>query len=168
MFTWKKQIKAFTLIETLLASVIAAIVLVTITSYFLNMVYGKQQFLVRQELEYNLQFAVDQIRTTIRKATGVNEAASVFDSHPGSITLLTSSDPIVIASTGQNLTSTTGSNDPVSLITSRIQVSNFTLSFDQPNNSPGIVNCQLTLQSTVDDSVSKSESFSVSLRINSN
>ncbi|MDP3975629.1 MAG: hypothetical protein Q8P95_01810 [bacterium] len=162
-----KTIRSFTLVEMLLSSVIVVIILGAITMFFLNIVVGKQQYLIRQELAYNSQFVTRHVTAALRAAQGVNEGASTFGSHPGTLSVIMSEageNPTIISSSGSDLTLQRGSGPTLSLITNKVTVANLIFNFATPNNTPGIVTGTVTLQSTNDTSIQRTETFSVNLR----
>lgn len=169
MKNYKNKSRGFTLIETLLSVVIATIIIGSVVFFFLNMLLGKRSFVVNQELEYNTQFAVQLIQDEIRQAAGVNQDASIFDLHPGTLSLISVNlayDPIVISSSGSDLSIQKGVAAPLSLISNKVTVSNLEFSFDNPSNTPGTVTGTVTFQSIADDSLQKTQDFSVTLRTN--
>lgn len=165
----RAKLRAFTLVETLMTSVIAIIIIAFLTSFFLNTIIGKQLFILRQELNYNLEYTIRQLSYHLKQTTVVNEGNSTFASHPGRIEVTTSEssfNPLIISSNGTDLLLERGTEGPFSLISSRNTVSNFSLTFQTPNNSTGSITGNLTLQSAIDPDVSVSEDFSITLRNN--
>lgn len=167
MKLFKKNLRAFTLIEVLMSTVIAAILVGSIVSFFLNIVLGKQGYMVRQELSYNMQFAIQLIQADVRQSTGVDQGASTLGSNPGVLNLTTSGAPTVISGTGSDLTIDRNSSGALTLITNKVQVTDMVFNYNAPGNTPGTVSGSLTLQSLVDTDITKTETFSVSLRVNS-
>jgi len=162
-----ENIPSFTLIETLMTSIIALIIIAMTSSFFLNMVVGKQQHAIQQEIQYNLQFALHQITQEIKESTGIDQAQSVLNSHPGKLQLKNDdpiADPTVISSNGSNLTMTRGIQPELLLLTNKVHITNLSFSYSEPNNSSGTVIGNISIQSNVDQNVSLSESFSVNFR----
>ncbi|MDP2691440.1 MAG: type II secretion system protein [Candidatus Gracilibacteria bacterium] len=169
MKTLRDRFKAFTLIETLMATVIATILAGSITSFFLSMVMGKQDFLEKQELEYNSSFVIQRIQSEIKESQSINEETSTFDISPGILSLSKSNpldDPTTISTDNGQLLLTRGSQNPLALTTDKVLVNDLTFNFQSPNNSPGILSGTLTLETIDTNSQSKTENFSISLRVN--
>lgn len=157
------------MVETILTSVISIIVIAFVTSFFLNIVISKQEYLLREEVNYSTKFALEQIVRHLKQTTSVDTVNSILETHPGKITVQTATagfSPLVIQSTGTDLTLTRGVNGPYSLITDKVQISSLILRFTTPNNSPGTISGQLTLRSTIDPDIQRTETFTVSLRTN--
>lgn len=155
--------------ETAFSSIIAILIIGFITSFFLNTIISKQEYLIREEVNYSMQFALDQITRHLKQTTSVDTVNSSFETHPGSIIVNTSNstfNPLSIESDGTHLRLTRGANGPYDLITDTVQVSSFILRYATPNNSPGTIRGELTLESSIHPEIQRTETFSVNLRTN--
>jgi hypothetical protein len=162
-----KRIKAFTLIETLLATTIATAIMMSISIYFVNIITTSQKDIITQELNYNINFAKTVITKTIKESTTIQEGNSTLESSPGSLVLtmpIGSESPTTISSISTNLTIQKGSGDPLSLITNQFQITNLIFFFKHPNNSPGTVTGNFTIQSKIDTTVTKNGTFTINTR----
>ena len=164
-----KKLRGFTLVETMMTSIISIIVIAFVTSFFLNIIISKHEYLLRDEVNYSTKFALEQITRHLKQSTSVDTVNSVLGTSPGKITVQTSNssfNPLVLESDGTHLQLTRGVNGPYDLISNDVRVISFIIRYSTPNNSPGTISGQLTLQSTIDASIQRSETFSVSLRNN--
>ena len=164
-----KNLRGFTLIELVLNSIIAIIVIAFITSFFLNTIISKQQFLMREELDYSTQFSHDQILHYLKQATTIDLANSTLGGSPGKLTFSTgnsSINPVVIDTSNGNLRVKRSTGTAQSIITGRAKVSNLTFTYSTPNNSSGIITGSYTLQSLNESTLQRTEHFSVNLRTN--
>ena len=161
------KIRAFTLIETLLSIVIASIILGMTSSFFLDMVLAKKTFLARQELNYNMQFLIQKIRSEVIEAGAVNADDSTLGMSPGRLSLTSDNpakDPIIIESDGEKLTIKYAEDEVLDLISRKVKVDELTFSYLEPENSTGIIEGSITLESTVDNSLFETNNFSINLR----
>lgn len=164
-----KKARGFTIVETLLSSIVSIIVIAFVTSFFLNIIISKQEYLLREEVNYSTKFALEQIIRHLKQTTSVDTLNSTLEIHPGSITIQTAdpnTSPLIIESTGTDLQITRGLDEPTSLITSEVEVVSLIFDFATPNNSPGTISGQLTLRSIIEPTIERTEAFSISLRTN--
>lgn len=165
----EKKAHGFTLVETMMTSIISIIVIAFVTSFFLNIIVSKQEYLLREEVNYSMKFTLEQITRHLKQTTSVDTLNSVFATNPGKITVQTSNssfNPLILESDGTHLRLTRGINGPYELTSSEARITSFIIRYSTPNNSPGTISGQLTLQSTIDPSIQRTETFSVSLRNN--
>lgn len=158
-----RNLRAFTLVEMLLSSVITIILIGSITYFFLNISISKQRYIARQELNYSLQFSIQQITENIKEASSINELESIFDNQSGKLVLFhknPENSPIIISSSNKQLFLKKGDSESIPLISSRIQLT--ALSFSQ--DSSGSISGEITLQSPTNDNILSTENFYASLR----
>lgn len=161
----KKVLRGFTLVETMMTSVVAIIIIAFLTSFFLNAIIGKQMFLLRQELTYNMDYILRTVQYQLKQSTNVDTVNSLLAVHPSDLRVSTSdTDPVIIASSGSNLTMTMGTEGPYNMISSRNTLTQWIVDYQTPNNSPGIITGTITLQSVIDPTISLTEDFSLTLR----
>jgi len=79
--------KGFTLIEILIYTAMVAIFLVTAVNFSLDVIEGKAKARSMREVQQNSRFAIEKMTQEIRRAEDINLAESVFDTHPGVLSL---------------------------------------------------------------------------------
>lgn len=119
----------FSLIETIIYIGIISIVLVSFVSFSINVSDSRDKTFSIQEVQANSRVALDIISQKIRSATGVNISSSVFNLHPGVLSLVMASstlNPTIIslATSSYGLQIKEGVADPVLITSSRVGVSN--------------------------------------------
>ena len=83
----KRAKKAFTLIEILIYTTLVAIFLVTAVNFSLDIIAGKAKARSMREVQQNTRFTIERMTQEIRRAVNLNLAESVFDAHPGILSL---------------------------------------------------------------------------------
>lgn len=164
----QKLTPGFTLLETLLALGIAVIITVSASLYLTNMVAGKQFQILLQELEYNTAFAENTITRFLRNSQRINAMNSSFGTHPGKIEIETGNvvnNPVIIMSTGQNLTIQRNTRAPEFLITNQFKVTQFIVNAQSINNAPQFLTGTITVQHVNRSDIQKTITFSVAKRL---
>ena len=164
-----KTLPGFTLVEMMMSSIVAIIIIIFLTNFFLNALISKQLYMARQDLNYNMDFAIQMMSYQIKKATSIDTGNSVFSVHPGQLVFSNanlSESPLTFSSNGTTLTFERGLSESYSLLTPQNQVTDLTFDYQTPNNSTGIVSGSITMESLVDPDISATETFSISLRTN--
>lgn len=166
--TNKHHISGYSLVETLLAAAIAAIILYATTSFFIEVLLSKNNYIVNQELNYNMQFIVQTLGKEIKDATSVDTFQSVLGSNPGVLHLTKNEfaeNPTIVSVNSGRLQVQKAGGSAENISSNKVNVSNFIINYDEPLNSTGIVTGSITLQSTVNTTKFLNENFSFSLRI---
>lgn len=160
-----KTVSGFTMIELLIYVTFISIMATVFVNFALDIAGSAQKARVRQEVQQNARLAMDRMLQEVRAAEGLNVGTSVFDSHPGILTLGTSvpaTNPTIFDVSGGVLRMTQGASSPLALTASNLQVSNlvfenltlvgrtqhvriiFTLRHPNPDNNE-IYNASVTL-----------------------
>ncbi|MFC1655330.1 prepilin-type N-terminal cleavage/methylation domain-containing protein [Patescibacteria group bacterium] len=79
--------KGFTLVEFIIYVAIASFVLISTVNVSWNIMSAQANFNAKQEVYINSRLAMNQVGIVIKEAEDVLTAQSVFDSHPGVLTL---------------------------------------------------------------------------------
>jgi len=164
-----RTLKGFTLVEMMMSSILAIIIIIFLTNFFLNALISKQIANARQDLNYNMDFALHLIEYQLKKATSVDTISSTFGAHPGSLVFSNASpseSPLTISTSGSDLTFERGVSESYSLLTNQNQITDLTFDYVTPNNSTGIISGSITMESLIDDNISSTQTFSLTLRTN--
>ncbi len=135
----KKQ-SGFTLVELIVYLTIAAIFTVSLVTFSLNNLLGSQRTEIIGELDRNARFVLQQLNREGRQAQNIVTASSIFDSHPGSLTLQNPAGENIVFDTYtkdveigsvdvtiRKLRLQEGANPAIDLTTDQINVTDFTL-----------------------------------------
>ncbi|HTK04554.1 MAG TPA: hypothetical protein VL500_03145 [Candidatus Eisenbacteria bacterium] len=119
-----------TILEFIVYIGVIGLVLTTATLFLAEMVHSGAKVRAGAEATWNARFALSRVATEIREATGVNTGASVFGSHPGTLSLSTANgatDPTVFTVTSGVLTVKQGTGPAVPLTGPKLVVTDFIL-----------------------------------------
>ena len=138
----KLRVQGFTLLEFLIyigivSIILATMMLMTSESILLG---AKSDTLV--SLHYNARFVIDRIAEEIRNATAINEASSVFSTHPGTLSLATANpltDPTVIDVNNNAVRITRGASSPIVLTSNATRATQLIFFLHSKAGTPGTV-----------------------------
>lgn len=114
--------QGFTLVEAMIYMAIVGMVLVALVQFSMSISQSRNSNSVQEEVQANNRIALDRITTYIRSASGINTSTSMFDVHPGVLSLSmvdgaknptvlsVSADDQLLVKVGTNATSTITSN----------------------------------------------------------
>lgn len=163
--------RGFTLIETIIYIAVIGGVFVALASFVLTISGSRNKSYAEQEVNANTRLALSVISHKIKSASGINIGASVFDVHPGILSLAMGSstlNPTVIALSDGRLAITEGAGAQQFITSQRVTITNlvFTnLTGDSNRGNIGI-NINFTFASSSDSSYNFSSNLqtTVSLR----
>src|SRR3989344_1009704 len=98
--------KGFTLVEFILYISIVGVILVSFMYYLIDISTSSTKSDAIAEVGHNSRIAMEKISREIRNTVDINTGASVFDSHPGTLSLKTldsNTDPTIINISGTTL-----------------------------------------------------------------
>ena len=143
------QKKAFTLIEILIYTTIVAIFLVTAINFSLDIIEGKTKARSMREVQQNTRFAIERMTQEIRRAEGINLAESVFDAHPGILSLAmpeADKNPTIFDLSFGALRMTQGSSTPEILFSNQVEATNLIFTNLSPLAWSKNIKIDLTIQ----------------------
>ncbi len=79
--------KAFTLVEIMIYVSVFFIVVSALGAFVFNIILGSIKTRTINEVRYNTRFALHHLVKEIRRADSINIGSSIFDSHPGVLSL---------------------------------------------------------------------------------
>jgi len=140
------QQKAFTLLEVLIYIGVLVIIILTISSYLIWSIQSSTKIKVMAETLDNARRAMETIVYEVREAESVYISTSVFDSHPGQMSLETtkyiptdeSKTYIDFYVSNGRLCLKKESQNPICLTSDRVEVANLVFSQIDTANSPSI------------------------------
>jgi len=138
--------RAFTLIELLVYMAIFSLVLISVTSFFLNTVSSNIKESSYQEVQQNGRFVMTKIIQEVKKAIRINSPAPGLSS--GSLSLAMSEpnlNPTIIDLSGGKLRITQGSLAALDLTTDQVVVSNLQFTSLSYTGTPGTVRIEMTI-----------------------
>ena len=142
--------KGFTLIEILIYTTIIAVFLVTAINFSLGIIASKAKAKSVREVEQNSRFAIERMSQEIRRAVDINLSDSVFNQHPGVLSLAMPEDsdnPTVFdLSSDGALRITQGTSTPQILTSDQVEVSNLVFTNLSPNDWSKNIKINLTVQ----------------------
>jgi len=142
--------KAFTLIEILIYTTIVAIFLVTAINFSLDVIAGKVKARSMREVQQNSCFAIERMTQEIRRAEDINLTESVFDTHPGVLSLVmpeTEKNPTVFdLSLDGALRMTQGTSTPEILFSNQVAATNLVFTNLSPLAWSKNIKINLTVQ----------------------
>jgi type II secretory pathway pseudopilin PulG len=123
----------FTLVETLIYIAIMSIVLVSFITFILSISNSRNKAFVVQEVQANARIAMNIISQKIKTANDVNIGDSVFGADPGVLSLAmqdANKNPTIINLSQDNgiLQIKEGTNDPIQVTSSDVQITNLVFS----------------------------------------
>ena len=142
--------KGFTLIEILIYTAMVAIFLVTAVNFSLDVIEGKAKARSMREVQQNSRFAIEKMTQEIRRAEDINLAESVFDTHPGVLSLVmpeADKNPTIFDfSLDGALRMTQGTNTPKVLTTNQVETTNLVFTNLSPLAWSKNIKINLTVQ----------------------
>lgn len=121
-----KNKKGFTLLELTIYVLIVGIVLTAITMYAIDVIGAQTKAKSYQEVQYNARFAMRRIVNEIRRADDLNTGSSIFDTHPGVLSIGNNDpakDPLVFDIASNRLRMTQGGT-PYFLTSDKVEITN--------------------------------------------
>lgn len=122
--------KGTTILEFLLYIAIVGLVLVTVVRFMADFSSSQAKAAALAEASHNARFALSRIEAELREASDLNVGSTVFDVHPGTLSLATASapaNPTVFAIVNGALTVQQGAGLALPLTNSRVEVTSFVL-----------------------------------------
>lgn len=122
--------KGFTLIELLIYLAIVSVVLTSLVMFSISIAAARSKTFVAQEVQSNGRYALNLISQKIRTAGSIDNSQSVFNSHPGILTL-NMSDPddhptVIQLNENNQITITSGGTSPIAITSNQVSVTNLT------------------------------------------
>lgn len=157
--------KGFTLIELIIYVAIIGVILVLMTGFLWNVIFGNVKETAYQEVQQNARFALAKITQETKKATGINSPLP-GDSPSNSLSLAmaaSSLNPTVFDITGGKLIITQGASGPYELTSDQVIVSNLQFTNLSYPDTPGTIRIEITIDHTNPGNRNEYEA-SVSLR----
>jgi type II secretory pathway pseudopilin PulG len=136
----------FTLIETLIYTLIISGVLTSAIFFSLNVLEGQSKARVFQEVQQNARFGLEKISQEIRAANDLNAGASTFSSNPGFLSLShedAGKNPTLFGIQDEKLVIKQGSNASTTLTSDDVRV--IKLIFDNLSVSERTKNIKITI-----------------------
>jgi len=137
--------KAFTLIEFLIYMAISATILVLMTGFFWDIIFGNIKETSYQEVQQNGRFALTKITQEIKKATGINSPLAGSSSNTLSLAMADAS-PTIFDLVNGKLRITQGSQGPFELTSDEVRVSNLLFTNLSYPNTPGTIRIEMTIE----------------------
>lgn len=128
--TGRRDERGATLLEFLIYIAIVGVVVSSALLFAIEFVASASKASAMSEVSRNARFASARIAAEIRGATAVNAGASVFDIHPGTLSLATASgptNPTVFTVTDGVLTVQQGVGAVLPLTSSKVEITDFTV-----------------------------------------
>jgi len=139
--------RAFTLIELLVYMAILSLVLISITSFFLNTVSSNIKESSYQGVQQNGRFAMAKITQETKKAIGINSPAPGSSSNSLSLVMSDSNlNPTVFNLSGGKLRITQGSVAPVELTADQVVVSSLQFTNLSYTGTPGTIRVEMSIE----------------------
>jgi len=137
--------KAFTLIEFLIYMAILATILVLMSGFFWNIIFGNIKETSYQEVQQNGRFALTKITQEIKKATGINSPLAGSSSDTLSLAMADAL-PTIFDLVNGKLRITQGSQGPFELTSDEVRVSNLLFTNLSYPNTPGTIRIEMTIE----------------------
>ncbi|MEK9175007.1 MAG: hypothetical protein AAB795_00270 [Patescibacteria group bacterium] len=141
--------KGFTLVEFILYISIVGVILVSFMYYMIDISSSSTKSDAFAEVGYNGRVAMEKISREIRNAVDINVGASVFDTHPGALSLTTSNpntNPTTINLSGAVLQIKRGAGPVLPLTTSKVEITKLIFSNLSQSGTPGNIKILLTIR----------------------
>jgi Tfp pilus assembly protein PilW len=137
---------AFTLIEFLIYIAIISSILVLISGFFWNIIFGSIKENAYQEVQQNGRFVLTKITQEIKKATGINSPSAGGSANSLSLAMSSPSlNPTVFDLADGKLRITQGTNPPIELTTDEVIVSNLKFTNLSYEATPGTIRIEMTI-----------------------
>ncbi|TSC55866.1 MAG: Uncharacterized protein G01um101418_555 [Parcubacteria group bacterium Gr01-1014_18] len=119
--------KGSSLVEVIFYITVLALFVISMTMFNIDLLSGSAKLRTIQSVQDNLRFPIHKMSTDIRRSTGVNIGSSVFDTHPGVLSLQMASageDPTVYSISSGRLRVQRGAASPEFVTSSNVIVTN--------------------------------------------
>lgn len=148
----------FTLVELIIYVAISAIVLTTVLNFAWSIIDTKTYVNTSAEITQNGRLVLEQLTRDIREAESIKDSTSIFDTHPGTLTLQKGDDEIIIDTYshpltigGKTITARTlrrriNLENDEDLTSNIVNVSNFVIQDLSANESSQNINFEITLE----------------------
>lgn len=141
--------KAFTLIEVIIYIALSSVVIVSIMTFSIHMIYTGEKTIIRHEAEQNAYFVLQRIIDEIRSAKDLNINSSDFGNNPGVLSLSkkdAEKNPTVFNVSDSIIRIQQGSKSPLPLLPDNIQITNLVFTNLSIANKTKTIRIQLTLR----------------------
>ena len=139
--------KGFTLIEFLIYIAIVSSILVLMSGFLWNIVFGNIKETAYQEVQQNGRFALTKISQEIKKATGIISPANPGDVSDSLTVLMADGSNTIFSVTGDKLRITQGSPSVSFYLTSdEVKIINLQFTNLSYPNTPGTVRTEMTIE----------------------
>ncbi len=158
--------KGFTLIETIIYISIISVFLVSVIQFSTNAIRSGEKARVIHEVQQNARFGLERVAREIRASDGVNTGASTFDSHPGVLSLSTTSGTTVFDVSSGVLRINEGSG-AVNVTTNTVTITNLVFEDFSVSNKTQNIRVSITVEYAGNDSLeyNTSKTFNTSVVI---
>ncbi|MEK7166130.1 MAG: type II secretion system protein [Patescibacteria group bacterium] len=119
--------EGFTLIESIIYSLMISGMIIAAVLFALNVSEGQQKARSYQEVQQNARFALERIVQEIKSANDLNTTSSVFGAHPGYLSLShedSSKNPTIFSVASEKLVMKQGANATSTLTSDNVRVTN--------------------------------------------
>lgn len=138
--------KAFTLIELLIYIAIISSILVLMTGFFWNIVWGNIKENSYQEVQQNGRFALTKIIQETKKATGINTPTPGSSGNYLSLAMANPNlNPTILDLSAGKLRITRNGSPPIELTTDRVIVTNLQFTNLSYAGTPGTIRIEMTI-----------------------
>ncbi len=139
--------KGFTLIEFVIYTGIVASILVLMTGFLWNIIFGNIKETSYQEVQQNGRFALTKITQEIKKATGINNPLPGSFSDSLSLEMANPDlNPTIFNLSDGKLRITQGTFSPIDLTTDRVIVPNLLFTNLSYEGTPGTIRIGMTIE----------------------
>ena len=138
-----------TLLEMLVYITLVSILVLAFVGFALDVIGTAQKARVKQEVQQNARFAMARMIYEIRSANGLNTGSSTFGSHPGVLSLATSTpvtNPTVFDVSNGRLRIKQGASAAQDLTSSKLTVSNLVFTNRSVSGRTSNVKIELTIE----------------------
>jgi len=136
----------FTLIEFLIYIAIVSSILVLISGFLWNIVFGNIKETAYQEVQQNGRFALTKISQEIKRATGINSPLAGGSANSLSLAMADPNfNPTIFDLADGKLRITQGANPPIELTTDQVIISNLQFSNLSYEGTPGAIRIEMTI-----------------------
>jgi len=141
--------QGFTFIEILIYLAIVSVFLVTAVHFTLDIIFSKAKSQSMREVQQNSRFVISRITQEIKAASDINLEQSVFDSHPGVLSLQMAEaekNPTVFDTSDGILRITQVTSSPDNLTTNQVEIANLIFTNLGPVAGRKNIGINLTIQ----------------------
>ncbi|MCH8741572.1 hypothetical protein IH779_01600 [Patescibacteria group bacterium] len=139
--------KSFTLIELIIYIAIIGVVLIFMSGFLWNIIFGNIKETAYQEVQQNARFALTKITQETKKAAGINNPSPGNSAPSLSLAMAASHlDPTVFDVVDGKLRITQGASGPYALTSDQVIVSNLQFTNLSYPDTPGTVRAEMTIE----------------------